>query len=68
MITIEEAVTMQGVEFDFSFPDGDGIRAYIKKFDPKKGLSCWSFGLITDQGYVITPKNAEEKAEESSCM
>ena len=68
MITIEEGIAMQGEEFDFVFSDGDVIRAYIKKFDPLIGLSCWSFGLITDKGYGFIPKNAEEKAEESSCM
>lgn len=43
MITIEEAIAMQGEGFTYVFSNGDTMKGYVKKFDPKVGLSCWSF-------------------------
>lgn len=69
MLSVDEAVKMQGEEFLYIFKDRkDTINAYVKKFDPKKGFSCWSFGLITDKGYKFDPKNKDEAAEGAFCV
>ena len=68
MITIEEAVKMQGTEFIYEFVNGNTIEAFVKKFDPKRGFSCWSFDLITDQGIEMDPLNKEEDEESACCL
>jgi len=67
-LTVEEAIKMQGTEFIYEFLNGDTMPAYIKKFDPKVGLSCWSFGFVTKQGHKFEPISAEEKAEGAVCL
>ena len=68
MLSIEDAIAMQGTEFQMEFGDGDTISAYVKKFDAKKGLSCWSFGMVTDNGFKFNPKNEDEEAEGAVCV
>lgn len=68
MITIEEAIAMRGTEFEFEFNDGSTIQGYVKEFDPKKALSCWSFGLVTSTGFEFEPKNKDEEAEGAICI
>jgi len=65
---IEEAKKMEGAEFTYKFEDGDTIRAYVKKFDPDKGLSCWSFSLKTDGGQIIETLNEDEEKEGACCL
>jgi hypothetical protein len=51
MISTEEAIKMQGVEFTYIFEDGDSIPAYVKKFDPETGkLTCYSLEAETEEG------------------
>jgi len=68
MMEIKEAVKMQGTEFIYEFSDGITIKAFVKKFDPKMGFSCWSFDLITDQGIKIDPINKDEEDEQACCL
>jgi len=68
IMTIEEAVAMQGTEFIYQFSDGDTIQAYVKKFDPEKGMSCWSFGLETENGFKFKPRTTDEAAEVAICV
>jgi len=49
MLTIEEAKAMEGTEFTYIDPDGDTIQAYVKKFDPEVGLTCYSLSDKTDR-------------------
>jgi hypothetical protein len=65
---IEEAKKMEGTEFTYEFEDGDTIRAYVKKFDPDRGLSCWSFSLETDGGQIIEILNEDEDKEGACCL
>lgn len=65
---IKEAIAMQGTEFTYQFLDGDTIQAYVRKFDPKVGLSCWSFGLVTERGFIFEPKDREEEREQACCI
>ena len=50
-MTIEEAKKMVGTEFIYVFPSGDRIRAYVKMFDSKIGLTCISLDTVTDNGW-----------------
>lgn len=59
MLTIEEAKKMEGTEFIYQFEDGDTIRAFVKKFDAEKGLTCMSLETKTERGY-IPPFGQEE--------
>lgn len=68
MLSTKEALAMQGTEFEYEFGDGDTIRCYVKKFDPNKGLSCWSLGLATKRGFVFEPETKDEEAEEAVCI
>lgn len=68
-LTVEEAEKMQGTEFTYIFETGDTMPAYVKKFDKASGkLSCWSFSLVTDQGFVFKPINEDEKREGACCV
>lgn len=65
MLTINEAIKMQGVEFTYFFEDGDSISAYIKKFDPESGrLTCYSLEPKTKDGW--TPKPDEDTLPDGS--
>lgn len=66
--TIEDAKKMLGTEFTYIFPDGDSIRAYVKAFDPKIGLSCWSFDLITAYKITLDTLNKDEKDAQAVCL
>jgi hypothetical protein len=46
-MTPEGAKAMVGTEFDYIYPDGDRIRAYVKKFDPEIGLTCMTLDTET---------------------
>lgn len=65
---IENAIAMQGTPFTLEYLDGDTIACYVKKFDPKKGLSCWSLELVTAIGYEFFPEGEDEIAEQAVCM
>lgn len=68
-MTPEEIMSFQGVEFTYVFEDGDTMPAYIKKIDLNRNImSCWSFSLVTDQGYEFDPLNDEEKLEGACCL
>jgi len=68
-MTHQEALAMQGTEFIYIFEDGDTMPAYVKKVDLEKMLiSCWSFSLTTDQGYVFWPKDRNEEIEGACCL
>jgi hypothetical protein len=68
-MTPEEAKQMEGTEFTYVFEDGDTIQAYVKKVDPEKFMfSCWSFGLVTDQGYKFIPSTMDEEHEGAKCV
>jgi hypothetical protein len=59
-MTIKEAKAMVGTEFTYILPDGDRVRAYVKAFDPKIGLTCSSLDTKTEQGYKF-PYSAREE-------
>ena len=59
---IEEAKKMEGTEFIYEFPCGDTIPAYVKKFDPKIGLTCLSLTSETEEGYQ--PNSSDPALEE----
>lgn len=68
-MTKEEAKKMEGTEFTYVFKDGDTMPAYVKKVDLESGkMSCWSFSLVTDGGFVFTPSNADEAREGAACV
>jgi len=50
-MNIQEAKAMEGTEFTFIFEDGDTIQAYVKKFDPEIGMSCYTLETETVMGY-----------------
>lgn len=68
MLSIDDAIKMQGTDFIYTFKSGDTMLAYIKKFDPKVGLSCWSYSLTTDKGLVFDPLNKDEESEGACCV
>ncbi len=61
MLTVEEAIKMQGVEFTYVFEDGDEIQAYVKKFDPEIGLTCMSLEAETRDGWEEQNENRKEE-------
>jgi len=68
-MTSQEIMAFQGHEFTYCYSDGDTMPAYIKKIDLDKNLiTCWSFSLVTDQGYKFKPLNDEEEAEAACCV
>lgn len=68
MLSIKEALQMPGTPFIMVFSAGDTMEAYVKKFDPKDGLSCWSLGLVTSDGYLFEPNGKDEEAEGAVCL
>ena len=60
MMTIEEAKKMEGTEFIFVYEDGDEIKAYVKKFDPKIGLTCMSLETESRDGWKGNPETQHE--------
>ena len=50
-MTNEEAKEMQGVEFTYFYSDGDSINAYVKRYDPKIGLTCYTLETETRMGW-----------------
>jgi len=68
-MTPQEALTMQGTEFIYVFEDGDTMPAYVKKVDLERMImSCWSFSLITGQGYGFDPMDEDEEIEQACCL
>ena len=67
-MTIEEAKAMSGTEYTHVFDSGDTVQAYVKIFDPARGLSCWSLSNTTDRGHVLEYKSKEESKEEAVCL
>jgi hypothetical protein len=68
MLTINEAIKMQGVEFTYFFEDGDSIPAYVKKFDPESGkLTCYSLEPKTKRGWTPRP-NKDTLPDGSFCV
>jgi hypothetical protein len=65
---IKEAKSMEGTEFTYEFETGDTIKAYVKKFDPEKGLSCWALSFVTDEGHTFAPLNEDEEKEGAFCV
>jgi len=57
---IKEAKSMLGTEFTYIYDDGDTIKAYVKAFDPKIGLSCFTLKTKTRDGYKEENSNLEE--------
>ena len=48
---VEEARKMEGTEYIYYYSDGDSIPAYVKKFDPKVGLTCYTLEAKTKRGW-----------------
>jgi hypothetical protein len=61
-VTIEEAKGMLGTEFTYVFGDGDEVRAYVKAFDPKVGLTCYSLETKTKRGWCPADMGDEVRA------
>lgn len=51
MITVEEALAMRGTEFTYYDKDGSYIKAFVKEFDPKVGLSCYTLETCFNDGW-----------------
>lgn len=51
-MTLKEMKAMEGVEFTYIYSNGDTIPAYIKKFDPKIGLSAFTLATKTRDGWA----------------
>lgn len=57
----EEIKKHLGTEFTYIYEDGDRVKAYIKVYDPKIGMSCFTLADKTRDGW--TP-GAHKKIEE----
>jgi len=61
-MTIEDARKMVGTEFYYICPPAGKVKAYVKAFDPKIGLTCVTLETATSEGR--RPKRWEAKVEE----
>ena len=59
-MNIEEAKKMEGTEFTYIYEDSDTIPAYVKKFDPEIGLTCFTLATETAQGWKPADKIEED--------
>jgi len=65
-MTNEEIKAMVGTEFTYVFEDGDTVRAYIKAFDPKIGLTCFTLESKSRDGYSPTLWRTDLCAEDGT--
>ena len=54
-VTVEEGLKMLGTEFLYIYPDGETVRGYVKAFDLKVGLSCFSLETKASRGWTGNP-------------
>ena len=67
-MNIEEAKKMEGTEFIYQFSDGDTIPAYVKKFDPEIGLTCFSLQTETVKGWKPSPGSKHLDSDGTFCV
>jgi len=67
-LTIVEAMGMEGTEFDYEFEDGDTIRAYIKKFSPLVGCTCFTLEPETKSGWEPSDEDTTFEQDGTYCI
>jgi hypothetical protein len=66
-VTLEEAKGMLGTEFLYIYPDGETVRGYVKAFDLKVGLTCFSLETEASRGWTGHP-NSERDPDGTWCL
>jgi len=63
-MTPEEAKKMEGTEFIYVYEDGDTIQAFVKKYDPKIGLTCLTLETESRMGH----RGQKQEADGTWCV
>lgn len=67
-MTIEEAKAMAGTEFTFNLISGSTIPCYVKMFDEKIGLSCFSLTTHASNGWRPAPSKTTVEDDGTFCV